>query len=92
MSLSGHVHHFALVISIYDIVIFIDDRVEVSDMREGGMHAKGRSANQRIKERKRKKDERAGKGGVTEARCWMSKEGCVRGRSANEKKKRRKKD
>ena len=25
MSLSGHVHHFALVISIYDLVIFIDD-------------------------------------------------------------------
>ena len=24
MSLSGHVHHFALVISIYDLVIFID--------------------------------------------------------------------
>ena len=24
MSLSGHVHHFALVISIYDVVIFID--------------------------------------------------------------------
>ena len=25
MSLSSHVHHFALVISIYDLVIFIDD-------------------------------------------------------------------
>jgi hypothetical protein len=25
MSLSGHVHHFALVISIYDLVIFIDE-------------------------------------------------------------------
>ena len=24
MSLSSHVHHFALVISIYDLVIFID--------------------------------------------------------------------
>ena len=29
MSLSGHVHHFALVISIYDLVIFIDASVGI---------------------------------------------------------------
>ena len=31
MSLSGHVHHFALVISIYDLVIFIDVSVSSVD-------------------------------------------------------------